>query len=901
MGSPKPPSPNRFNECLRNTLEHIGDHNWLVKNSPLTSLFFAGAHEPKKRQPQIMLTGQEDLDRHLRTIWHDWENCTKSPLQALIWETVCHLSPETKDQTQAILLLTYFDHEHPKQSQVIKRLAVGRSTYYRYLERAIDSLGRLITEAARPALHLERPQPSPLIGRKEQKSHLLKGIRAGRVLHVVGGSGLGKTALAAAVADEWPNSVFWYTFRPGLADHFENLLFAVAYFLHEQGASGLWLHLTTNSELTTPSRAMMVIRDHLNALKEQPPLFCFDEVDLLLPDTLNDSEEYSLLRGFLDEWATSERSGSPLLMVGQKLLMEPDMGCLVTAEPFTLSELTRLLKSRGQELSQRECNHLLQLTRGNPLLLNLVVLLYQSNPLLLDSVERLASPLTLGWFLKRLVQHLSLKEQVVLHELSIFPDNAPMNGWQRTKKQLATLLDLGLATKLGVDNVALHPALRNLVYQQLPHTRRVELHLAAGNLLAERGCFTAAAWHYIQGEQPEMGIWTWYSHQQQEVDQGFGSAALDLFAPLAHEKLSRNDDQRALALLLTPLLKRAGRYKEGLDLLEQVYWSKASVSGIMAYDMKGELLAEDGRIEQSLQTFRKGLESLRHLRSTQEVEFHLQIGRRLFARLGDLEKARHEALEARLSLDVHQGRLAEVTGHYESARNHYTNALQLAEGTTDIKRLALIHQGLGFLEAHLANVDAAVKHANETRRLFELLGDQILSVGTPNSILSVAYLVNRQYADAVEPAETALTFFRNLNHVYWIAANETYLAEAWLYLGDIEKSEAYAQSALRHEEIMFRPYCLFILGHVRRIQHRFEESEAYCRDAISTGEELEEPSAIAPAWSALGETLRDWGKVEEAQMALEQALAIWQRLNNQLEIKHTQDLLASLAQNEKGF
>lgn len=892
--SPKAPSPDRFMESLRKTLEHIGDTEWLDQHSPLASVFFAGANVLQQRQRQVMLIGRDEVDTRLRAVWHEWETSTLNPLQGLLWEAVCQLPRDIEDLTQAILLLTYFDHENPKQSQVIDLLALGRSTYYRHLERSVETLGNAVVRMIRPPLQLEKPKATALVGREQTLESLSLKLNSGHVAHVVGGSGLGKSALAANLADKWPHGVFWYTFRPGLTDYLEQLLFAVAYFLHEQGASGLWLNLISTQEPINHSRAMMAIRNHLSELADQPPLFCFDEADLLLAEELNDSEEHLLIRSFLDEWAQMDRSGSPLLLIGQKLLMEPDANCLFALSPFTESELTSLLSKSGLELTPDQSARLLTFTRGNPLLLNLFSVLYRHNPSLADSLDDLTSPITLSWFINRLSQHLTTAEEVVLHELSIFPAGAPQDGWRRTRKQMDTLLELGIATRSGIDEIILHPAIRDLIYQQLPHVRKLELHKAAGNLLAERGQFTDAAWHYMQGESPEMAIWTWYTHQQHEIDQGRGSAALDLFGPLAQTSLPRSDDQRALALLLAPLLKRAGRFKEGLDLLDQVHWANNKVSSIVASDIRGELLAEDGRIEQSLQEFRRGLESVQRLRRTEEAEFHLQMGRRLYSRLGDIEGARREGVEARIALNVYQARIEEVTGHYQSAQAYYTDALKLAEQTTDLQRLAKIHQGLGFLEARLGNTSAAVLHAEEAERLYQLLGDQIGAIGVPNSIRCVAYILNKEYASAVGPAEIALEYFAVLNHSYWSALNETYLAEAWLYLDDLDQAERYAQSALHREEVMVRPYCLFILGHVRRIQQRFDEAERYCREAIASGEELEEPSALAPAWSALGETLRDVGRIDEAQSAFEESLTLWQQLHNQQEVELIQSMIAEL-------
>lgn len=61
---------------------------------------------------------------------------------------------------------------------------------------------------------------------------------------------------------------------------------------------------------------------------------------------------------------------------------------------------------------------------------------------------------------------------------------------------------------------------------------------------------------------------------------------------------------------------------------------------------------------------------------------------------------------------------------------------------------------------------------------------------------------DRRYAEAIAPAETALAFFQQINHAYWQAMNETYLAEAWFYLGDLAKAKQFAHQGLQREEVV---------------------------------------------------------------------------------------------------
>ena len=109
----------------------------------------------------------------------------------------------------------------------------------------------------------------------------------------------------------------------------------------------------------------------------------------------------------------------------------------------------------------------------------------------------------------------------------------------------------------------------------------------------------------------------------------------------------------------------------------------------------------------------------------------------------------------------------------------------------------------------------------------------------------------------------------------------------------MEQAEQYAQQGLRREEAFARPYCLYVLGQIRRVQSRFGESEDYCRQAIAAAEEIQDLWGLAPSWRALGECLRDAGSHQDAQSAFEKALEIFERLGVEQEVRVMKTLLTT--------
>jgi tetratricopeptide (TPR) repeat protein len=374
------------------------------------------------------------------------------------------------------------------------------------------------------------------------------------------------------------------------------------------------------------------------------------------------------------------------------------------------------------------------------------------------------------------------------------------------------------------------------------------------------------------------------------VEQGQASAALELFLPLAHQPLPTPDDERALALLLAPLLARAGRAQEGLALLERSTWPQEAPAATFAHEARGELLAELGDIDRSLAEFRHSLERLAHQQIARATNLHINIGRRALTYLGDREQAQREATQAQLNLELLQGEIANAAGDFQAARTHYNTALTLAEHHGSDHRLAKIHEELGVLEARYAKMELAVEHLEAAGRHYAAAGNQICAVGMTNSGLAYAYLLNRRYREVIAPAQTALAYFKSINHAFWSAINEAYLAEAWFYLDDCQQAEQYAQSGLRREEPVVQPYCLYIMGQIRRVQEQLADARRFCREALRAGEEINDPWALAPAWLALAETERDAGCLADAQDAFVRAIAIYEQLGVAQEISYAKAL-----------
>ena len=889
-----------FMANLRQALEHVNDAEWLKANSPLESAALhtsPGAGSAPHGMPKLGIKG---LDERLNTIWQDWESRPKTGLQALLWTLVRQIGPSKDTNLAALLLLTYFQDPRPKQGDLIKQLALGQSTFYRQLNVAVQAIEHLLVTQLQPSLRLEAPLVKALVGRDDVLQLCLTALRSGAVVNLIGGSGFGKTSLGAAVAGEWrarKGAVLWHTFRPGLSDTVEQLIFTVALFLHQHGASNLWLHLITHPQDVGPGKALAMIRKSLELLHAQPPLFCFDETDLLLPNTFNElaeDEEHARLRAWLEEFTESSRSGAPILFIGQRLLIEPQQSHVFALTRFGLDETQTLFAQAGIELNAPARQAALSYTRGNPLLLQLLLTLHKVGEPVFAGLPDLASSVSLDWFLARLRRHLSAKEQELLEAVCVFDSPAPGDLWRRQTKLINRLVELNLLEWDAADHVSMTQALREAFYRQLPDDAREGLHLEAAQAYAERGANTLAAHHFVRGQQAQMAVWTWHAHRDEECRQGQAHTALRLFEPLRFAAWADEKDRRMLALVLAELYHLVGKQDEGLAVLDTAQWPVHSASTARAKELRGNLLAQRGDIQTALNEYRAGLDAWESLDFLRPVTLHVRMARHSLIRMRDGTTARHEALLARHNVEIALGEIEEEAGHLDAAHTHFQTAIEAARQVNEPVSLAKAHESMGRLEARRLHVDAAQVYLEEAGRHYASYGNVICAVGVTNTNMSYANLLARRYVDAVAPAQAAISFFKDMDQPYWLSLNEANLAEAYAHLGRPEEAESLCWRALAHEEAVVRPYCLYVLGDVRRQQGQWSAAEQLCREALASAEANADGLALGPAWTVLGEVYADWRRFADARAAFEAACRVYEQAGVPEEVAWLQVRLGEL-------
>ncbi len=161
----------------------------------------------------------------------------------------------------------------------------------------------------------------------------------------------------------------------------------------------------------------------------------------------------------------------------------------------------------------------------------------------LDQLPRFQALLPL-WL--RLERRLPLAERQVLQALSVFRSPAPADAWlgdEEAADALAQLISRRLVQSDEQGGVTLLPALGEVVYAELPVETQEELHGQAAQIRAERGEYTAAAYHLYAAGQPDAAVELWYPQRAQEINRGQAGAALAIFSQISQRRLTTRSPQ----------------------------------------------------------------------------------------------------------------------------------------------------------------------------------------------------------------------------------------------------------------------------------------------------------------------------------------------------------------------
>lgn len=884
----------RFNDHLRRALELLDQPALLGEQSPLAAPYFLGE---ELRGVEATALGRGRALRALigRAAEQLWGGPLPNDGQAMHSAALAETEPGSRYDC-LVLELNYFKQRYqpaPRSQADIYTdiLHISRPTHDRHLRRAVERLGTALRELIHPAIHVEQPAPPPaLIGREQLLARLHADLLACKSVALSGSGGVGKTALGAGAAQVWaPAAHFWYTFRPGLSDQLEGLLFSLGRFLHGHGASGLWHQLVAeHGRLPDGALALGLALADLRELPEVP-LLCFDELDVLRPPSADQARPaHTQILAFLE----GLRGHVPLLLIGQRAFWVSDQ--IYEVGELDHEQLAHWLAARNIPHVPADVSHLHDYTAGNLRLAELCVALFQAGtaPSFAAALEHLPHAHAILPLWLRLEQGLPASERRLLQGLAVFRTPAPADAWLHgpieQAEALQQLIRRRLAQADGRGGVALLPALRDIIYGELPVELREELHAEAAQIRAERGTYTAAAYHLYRAGQPEAAIELWHAQREHEINQGQASAALTIFEQISQRQLSHQHSQM-LGLLRAELHELAGEPASVVADLSQAAWPADNQATPEAMLRLGRAIEAQGDPEQAMQTYQVGLDAAAGLlRLSTQLHVQRSLTR---VRQREMRQAWHEASLAHFHALTMLGSVRDHSGDYAAARQYYLEALAVAEQAGYQAGIAQTHHYLAILAGRRQNLDEALPHFEQAITFYEHVGDRLQREYVRGNLAS-AYIQAGRFAAALEPAEQALRFFEAMGNSFRTAQNASNLAEAHVELGNLEQAEAYATIVLQQNEPQSHPYALYTLGTVNLRRGDLLQAERSYDQSRRIAETNDDRYLEAFAWRALGEVALAQKHEPQARQAFAQSIELFRRLNIDEEVRRTEALAA---------
>lgn len=862
---------NPFRQQLITALENYTDPAWLGRHSPLGTPYFLGEH---------LLLGQ---------VKESTAVARGRALQKLLRETAQQLTAgEENDQyLYRILDLTFFRPQ--PLAQVLYELGISKSTFYRpaYRPRAIQKLEQALIRRLKPALRLEEPPvlQQEILGRETAVNTCRQQLRNNKTVAIIGNGGAGKTILGAYLANQWePQPIFWFTIRPGLNDQLNSFLFSLGYFLQRQSTSALWLQLVADYGKINHEVMLGLIRRDLMSLNTVHPLLCIDEVDLLQPVDIEAHKQlialFNSLKGLI-----------PILYIGQQMPVEADW--VQDLEGLPIPMIQKMLTQADIHLSPMELTTLQAYTNGNPRLLKLFIALHRTNERLEDVLPRMSTAPSLEFLLNRIWQRLDENEQSQLAALAVFRRPSPRDTWDN-QDALGRLISQNLVQMNEQGSVSLLPAFKTVIYHLLAPETRESRHLEAAAVRAAHSEYTAAAYHYIQGGQPNKAVRLWYTYRQQEIDQGQGAAALELFSGLSRNQFNE-PEREILVLLRSELRLLVSDYHEIKTDLYATLWENPILKA-QASRIEGNVAYEQSRFDEAAQAYHEGLELIGSIGGELAL-FHKDIGK-VYWQKRDLEQAWREALLARYEVEHLQGDIQEASGNYAVARRHYEEALSLAEKLNYIEGEGKTSNNLAWVLSRLGEVESANQQWNRASDCYRQVGRLTWQAGIKIN-QATSYTDTGRPQAAVVLLKEALTVFDSLGHGRGIALAAYNLAEAYWSLGQIETADQFAWQAIQQDEANLRPAIFNILARIRLAQEQPHEAEVFSRKSLELAEQSQNALTCAYSWRTLGKTYLMQQKVSEAMTALQKALTIFQGLELASEIEETAAIIQEQGSSDK--
>jgi CHAT domain-containing protein/uncharacterized protein (UPF0332 family) len=277
--------------------------------------------------------------------------------------------------------------------------------------------------------------------------------------------------------------------------------------------------------------------------------------------------------------------------------------------------------------------------------------------------------------------------------------------------------------------------------------------------------------------------------------------------------------------------------------------------------------------------------------------------------LGEHEKAlerSNQALQVAQALGDKslQGQSLEIVaavyrtlGELESALQYGDGALQLYRATGERNNEARMLRSIGDVYSWLGEQEKAREHYDQAMRLYQTLGDKSGEAATLHSI-GYSYITHYEFQKALDYYNKALAIWQLVENKRQEAIEQSFVSNEYARAGEQQKALDHAAQALLLPQAIGdfdKATVLTNVGHTYNKLGEFEKALAFYKEALGLWQTLGDKRGEAITLKHLSSAQRDQGRLAEAQLSIEKAIAILEFMRDRAGSRELQaSIVASL-------
>lgn len=675
---------------------------------------------------------------------------------------------------------------------------------------------------------LESPPLTPgFVARKAEIQEYQRRLKKGFVA-IDGMAGVGKTWVGAQIAKRQREvSCFWFTFRPGLRDTLEALLWELSVFLAIHDEPELWQMLQDQRSYPLNVKVGQLVQ----SFSKHRFLLCLDDFQVVQ----NDQQINSFFAELRNRLSATRPSTTNVIIIGfekPKFMADDDSPPL---QGLSKRDMDEWLDHTPLQISKPLRKELWEKTAGNAKFISLFVQWATAQPRTASAIREFINQLPerseiAGYILTRISETLTPDEQTIVQSISQFrgPVSADTLGCVLAMQGLVSLLRRMARRHLleirADGKYFLHSILHGFYKASFDPHNLASFHRIVAECFVREGDFIEASYHFIKGNSAEKAV----------------------------EILSAN----------ITILVNTGRAQSALELLERI-----STSDITPHWRANAALAK-GRAYRMVGKFQHSATAFEEAESE-------------FRRLGDKSKQ----AEALCGL----AETRRMQGDYDATLSAYRLASDISKEAGDSKNRGIALCGIGRVLRLTSNYYGALEVYEQANTVYQEYADEYGRAETAWGRARTLVMLGR-HKEALEGYKQAEELARSASDTYRQAEALFGLAEMYRIFGQYDLAIATCKKGKVLVDRLGTPYgrawMYIALAETYRSMGMTEQAMKLHEKAQKICEDIGDKYGIATTTLGLAEIARVTHDLEKALLLAEKALDIATSISHRLETTH---------------